>query len=325
MALYYNECTMRPHGKFRRHSTDIPPDAGYGGIKTMRIKTQSSKGTERSRMGAFTLIELLVVIAIIAILAAILLPALADAKMQTQSVNCKNNLKQLVVSTLLYTSDSRGYSFPIYDDTMAYNGGNSLWMGSLIAYDAKVEIVRVCPTAARTNSTDAGGGAGAADTAWVWNATIPYLVGSYGFNGWMYTGDANQVASYAGAGGSAAYIFNKEGDVQKPAWTPIVVDQVWVDFWPLETDHPNNNLYLAGGTDNPAGIQRCVIPRHGWKNPSQAPRNYNITLKLPGSVNIGLYDGHVEQTILDRLWRYNWHLQWNTPELRPGSSLPVPP
>jgi len=65
---------------------------------------------------AFTLIELLVVIAILGILAALLLPGLAAAKMQAQRIQCMSNERQMLVAWTVYASD--------YNDQLVLNGGD---------------------------------------------------------------------------------------------------------------------------------------------------------------------------------------------------------
>ncbi len=67
----------------------------------------------RSHRRAFTLIELLVVVAIIAILVAILIPSLSNARQQAKSTVCMNNLRQLGANFMFYASDYNGFIPPL--------------------------------------------------------------------------------------------------------------------------------------------------------------------------------------------------------------------
>jgi len=98
-------------------------------IGTSKVKQTIRPAGWRHDRGAFTLIELLVVIAIIAILAAMLLPALAKAKTKAQGVYCMNNTRQIMLAVQLYAGDNNDVLPP--NDWYSGNGQPVAYMKGL--------------------------------------------------------------------------------------------------------------------------------------------------------------------------------------------------
>jgi len=174
---------------------------------------------KRERQG-FTLIELLVVVAIIAILAAMLLPALNRAREKARAALCLSNLRQFHLANMIYADNFGEYLWPI-----KYDNGNQCWYGLLYYVDPVRQILNIPKFA---------GGAATFDY-YIYRLNCPsnkkfvagfshtyYLVGTEGHKGLNYR--YNQSIGYNG--GATWGLGRKLGEIRYPSNTYMFHDGV---------------------------------------------------------------------------------------------------
>jgi len=253
-----------------------------------------------------------VVIAIIAILAAMLLPALSAAKERAKGLKCINNLKQMDLAYIMYQQD--------FAQAIEYNSINVLWMQTLIAYQSQVAAIRLCPSTSFGTVTNT---LGDAKTPWYWglanNANLN--TGSYTMNGWLYAYDQNLTGALPGLAASQAYFFKKENAIAEPVNTPVFMDGMFPDCWPTHANMPPTDLF--NGTKNipgnPGGLQRICLARHPLKvSATTTPGG-----KIPGAINMCFADGHASLLKLQDIKNVVWY-KGCTPIADPWSSTPAP-
>ncbi len=245
------------------------------------------------RHEAFTLIELLVVISIIALLVAILLPALGSAQAAGRAALCLSNTRQ-------WNLAFQGFSIDHKDRPFDYNS-TAVYYVPLRDYNSGIETIAHCPAIQR-NFTNSAATVGTATHAWQYQN----YSGGYAFNGYWYgiegpdaggSGYANQPVSKFPFPDAW---FVKLGNASFPAQTPVFADSLWVDAWPTDTaivpvntqtpegaDTTINNFINGGRSD--WSMSRLFIARHSGSG-----------------INISFADGSARFTRLRDLWDLRW-------------------
>lgn len=234
---------------------------------------------------AFTLIELLVVISIIALLIAILLPALSAARESGRQIQCLSNVRSLGQAFVTWQVDSNYVDFPYPGPTTAPTS-RFHWVVGLIDYGFE-EPMRLCPdapTVDETNTTTVNNiWFGTAANAWRESRgnypEVPW-VASYTINRWLFS-----------TGGPVDKLYGSLDKVIKTSETPLFGDGMWREGRPEMTEPAPPSLYkphVLGGN----GVRTFASSRH------------------KSNCNLVYADGSGGPLPIQDLKRVYWHRQW---------------
>ncbi|MHC4534102.1 MAG: type II secretion system protein [Planctomycetota bacterium] len=257
-----------------------------------------------SKGKGFTLIELLVVISIIALLIAILLPALQRVRNQGRAVVCQANLKQWGTVLALYTENNQGRFLDGKKDSLWFLRGSALSDGDpnkpTVYQDVNTKGISCCPMATRpcddedwpgfSSTSHLGdtirylieGKKGSTFEAWEITTPLPRFRGSYGFNGRLFNIDFDTSLR-------KDYRLKRPGvdiyPLRGRAQIPVFLDSThyYAPFYELYKPHK----YEYEGS----GVR---INRHN------------------GHINGLFLDWSVRRIGLKELWTLKWHQQFDT-------------